>query len=436
MPEIYYDSRNRDYYVINDRGQWISVNETSAKRHLKAQGFTTHVLENNPLSPMDGCLSLIQTQQDVSYTAPLAGYKAGIYEINNLRILVTDSPRFIETAEGEWPLLQGIFEGMFNEPTCDQRPYFYGWLKNAMTALRNGKWQPGQILALAGAVRSAKSLCQSLITKMLGGRVAHPYQFMTGATTFNADLFAAEHLMIEDVAESINIQKRRHFGAQIKAFSVNREQHCHGKRLTPLTLTPFWRITISLNDDPERLMVLPPMDEDIADKIMLLNVNKRDMPMPTETSDEQSAFWNALLAELPAFLYYLDKWTIPDALRSQRFGIRHYHHPTLLAGLDALSPEQQLLEMIDRCLFTGMTLPEAAWVGMAATLSSTLTEDDCDCRIQARSLLHSNTACGTYLARLHKKYPDRINPRRINGRTEYTIQPPVRDIPDHSKGAI
>src|SRR5207248_6855214 len=129
-------------------------------------------------------------------------------------------------------------------------------------------------------------------------------------TAFNADLFAAGHLMIEDVAESTDIRKRRAFGANIKAFAVNQEQHCHGKNQQALTLTPRWRVSITLNDEPERLLVLPPIDEDIHDKITLLNVTKRDMPMPTNSAAEVHGFWNVILAELPAFVHYLVEWEI------------------------------------------------------------------------------------------------------------------------------
>jgi len=426
LPDIFYSGKTKDYFIENDRGLWITVNEGSLKRHLKKQGFISEVTKGEALSSLDDCLTGIQLQQDVHYAAPLAGYDSGIYDINNRRVLVTDSPCLIEPKEGEWPLLKVIFEGMFNDPLGDQRPYFDGWMKTAITALRKRKWQPGQVLALAGPIRSAKSLCQALITRMLGGRSAHPYQFMTGATTFNADLFAAEHLMIEDVAESTNITKRRHFAAQIKAFSVNREQHCHGKNQQPLTLTPLWRVTISLNDEAERLLVLPPVDEDIADKVMLLKVQKREMPMPTQTADEVEAFWNALVAELPAYLHHLEKWTIPENLRSPRFSIIHYHHPELLAALEALAPETQLLQMIDKELFSGSHPRTEPWTGLAVDLQDELTGDFSRCKAIAQPLLHSTVACGTYLSRLENKASERVSSRRVNGRTEYIIQPPLR----------
>ena len=70
--------------------------------------------------------------------------------------------------------------------------------------------------------------------------------------------------MLEDEFVSMKIGDRRKLGEAIKNMVANRSQHCHRKNCTPLMLQPFWRLTISLNDNLESLMVLPPLDEDIA----------------------------------------------------------------------------------------------------------------------------------------------------------------------------
>src|SRR3954452_10946178 len=84
------------------------------------------------------------------------------------------------------------------------------------------------------------------------------------------------------------------FGAHLKAFAANRDQRCHGKYMKGLILHPLWAVTISVNDEPQRLLVLPPIDQDTEDKIMLLKVNQCVMPMSTETLDEKDRFWNTL----------------------------------------------------------------------------------------------------------------------------------------------
>lgn len=123
---------------------------------------------------------------------------------------------------------------------------------------------------------------------------------MSGQTTFNADLFGAEHLMIEDEHASTDIKARRNLGSHIKALTVNETQQCHQKNCTPIILTPLWRLTISVNDEPENLMVLPPIDDSLEDKLMILRAVKQAMPMPTATNQQSQAFWSQLVQELPA----------------------------------------------------------------------------------------------------------------------------------------
>ena len=137
---------------------------------------------------------------------------------------------------------------------------------------------------------------------MLGGRSAKPHQFMTGTTSFNLDLFQSEHLMLEDENEHVSLEKRLHFAAKLKNLCVNQTQRAHGKMRHGLTLTPIWRLTCSVNDDPpQRLLVLPPLDQDVEDKVVILKVRKARMPMPTGTPEEYETFMKKLESELQAF---------------------------------------------------------------------------------------------------------------------------------------
>lgn len=258
LPEIYYQPGSKNYWVRDSRNKWIQMNEESIKRFLKSHGYSRDRREDQVLSDLDQVVLNIQLQQNADYCGGLAGYESRYYEINESRVLVTESPRLIPPTHGDWPLLRGILDGMFNHGGIDQTPYVYGWLKKALETVYEQRWSPGQALAFAGPPESAKSLFQRIITVMLGGRSSNPYQYMTGKTTFNADLFRTEHLMIEDQAESTDIRARRNFGARIKEIAANQDQHCHGKNKEALTLRPRWRLTISLNDDPERMQVLPP----------------------------------------------------------------------------------------------------------------------------------------------------------------------------------
>src|SRR5947199_8807639 len=92
---------------------------------------------------------------------------------------------------------------------------------------------------------------------------------------------------------------------QSKNITVNDWQRCHAKNRVAIGLAPFWRLSVTVNDEPENLMVLPPIDDSIEDKLIILRAWKFPMPMPTATLQQRKAFWKRLEQELPAFLHYL-----------------------------------------------------------------------------------------------------------------------------------
>lgn len=409
--EAYYDQARKEYLAHDSSGGWVAVNESGLKRILRQLGNDAKPRIGDHLSEVEQRLLEIQLGRNVHYAGPVAGYTAGLHETPDARFLVTRSPSIVNAAEGSWDMLHGILLGLLGPK---QLTYLFGWLKCARAALSSGTRNPGQALAIAGPKDSGKSLIQALITPALGGREARPYQFMSGQTPFNAHLFGAEHLVIEDESPLTDHKARRALGAMVKSITVNQAQCCHRKGATPITLHPFWRLTITLNDEPENLMVLPPLDESLEDKIILLKAERREMPMPTASPTERAAFWSALMLELPAFLHHVDMFVIPPVLVSQRFGIAHYHHPELLAKLDDLSPEFKLLAIIENHLLAAGQM----WKGKASDLERTITDAACPYSYEARKLLSWTTACGTYLGRLRRKYPSRFASAQMGSERE------------------
>lgn len=424
LPDIYYDNRSGCYWVTNDREDWIRFNESSVKRLLKSHGISSECGRMERLSPLDDKILKIQTTNDICYAAPLAGHRKGIYSFNGERVLVIDSPNIIEPKEGEYPLLDAIFDGLFNHPLIDQRPYLYGWLKICYECVSTGTNRPGQALVVAGPANSGKSLIQNLITEILGGRSAKPYRYMSGKTEFNSELFQAEHLMIEDDIASTDLRTRRNFGTNIKQVTVNVVQSCHPKGHPAISLKPFWRTTITLNDEPENLLILPPFDESVSDKIILLKAAKKPLPLTINTLEERKAFRINLSSELPAFLHFLTKWEIPSELRCERFGIKHYHHPELVKELEILSPENYLLELIDIVIFKTKFPKELYWNGTARELEEILKSSSV--KIEVERILTFQNAMGSYLGRLQMKFPSRVKASRTSETRSWVLTAPVK----------
>lgn len=419
----YYDSNRKGYWILDRPGNWLEVDVSSLKRHLKASGLACDTRRGENISEIDTTINGYQLDCHVAYAGPLSGCSKGVTEQFGQRILVTTSPRLIEPCPGEFPLLAEIMAQLFRDPAADQRPYVLGWLKVGFESLLAGKRRPGQALAMAGPKDCGKSLLQNIFTEILGGRAAKPYRYMSGKTQFNADLFGAEHLMIEDEIGSTNLCVRREFGARIKDFTVNEVQSYHDKNKRALSLRPFWRVSISLNDEPENLMILPPMDESLNDKLMLLRAHHAIMPIATNTDAGRAQLWTALMAELPAFVEYLTRWEIPDELRCQRFGIKTFHHPDLLAAIDDISPEFRLLSLIDAVVFATAGPVAGPMVITAEMLESQLTNSQMG--HQASRLFYFPNACGTYLGRLAAKRSDRVERNSNPQRREWIIKPVV-----------
>lgn len=423
-PSAYYDSDQGRYYMKNDREFWINVTESSVKRFLRLDVYGKMTKVEGLDKAMDEHLLTMQRKLDVEYAGPLAGFPAGLHTVCNNRVLVTKGPFLLRAQPGEWSTLKRFIDELLGV----QAVYFHGWMKFArQSMLGKPPFRPGQMLCFAGPPGCGKSVLQGLITDMLGGRSAHPFRYMIGDTKFNSDLFYAEHLMIEDEAASTSIQVRRDFGSKMKSMIVNVTQSFHRKTKEALPLTPFWRLTCSLNNEPENLMVLPPLDESIKDKIILLLCSPASFPGEEEAGNAFAVFLAKLKAEIPAYLAWLRSWRMPKDISNRRFGVVAFQHAELLETLEDMAPEVRLMGFIDT-LKPGDDWPRE-WKGTASDLEAKLLEKDRTGRVA--KLLTYSTACGVYLARLKHRYPDRVKQLgREDNRVQWqVIGPKEKPVP-------
>jgi hypothetical protein len=248
---------------------------------------------------------------------------------------------------------------------------------------------------------------------------------------FNYDLAGAEHWRVEDPASTTDIRARRYFGDKLKEATVNSEISINQKGKDALLLTIFRRVTISINDEPENIAVIPPMVSGITDKIFLCKctpVKKAFEPFTSNGEVDRQCVWQTIAGEVGAFRAWLlaDKGLgeLPLTLRNPRFGITAWQHPALLGSLADLSPESRLLSLLDDVLFeeddAGKIGP---FEGKAVEIERKLREGKFS--FEADKLLKFNGACGTYLSRLAKQHPERISKRLKDGFSVWTITKPA-----------
>lgn len=425
---VFYDRSRKEYLVVDRHENWFPVNESMLRRQCRVLGMQVKAPEQGGNSAFDMFVYSLQTEKGVAYAGALAGHPKGPRTVNGSLILVTTEPSLIAPRQGDFPILQALLHGMFASDGDAQLTHFYGWLQNALRCLHSRTRKPGQVLVIAGPAECGKSLLQTIITWLMGERESKPYAYMTGATDFNSELFAAEHLRLDDEQASTDMRARRAFGARVKELLFGHAQRMHAKNRDALTLDPIWRMTITLNEEPESLQVLPPLDESLEDKFIILRASKKPMPMPTGTTEQTAAFAATLRQELPAFIHWLmNEFVIPEALENDRCGIRHWHHPELLTAIRELSPHARLLSLIDKELFHARHM-QRQWEGTADELEHELTGGQSGVRQEAAKLLSWNNACGTFLGRLAKDMPTRIESARTPTVRKWVIHPPEADF--------
>lgn len=416
---VYYLDGGR-YLVRVPDGRYITMARQDLRPHLIKLGFSPRVAPGSAVSEVDDAIHRVQTEMYVTYAGPLAGKPAGVHEMLGQRILVTTSPQIIlPDASVEHPTIRTLLETMLGEA---QLPYFYGWAAHAYTSLVRFEPSHGQALALVGPRDSGKTLLQTVIRAILGGRETSPYGWMAGRTDFNGSMFESEVLSFGDEVSARDYRARVRLGDCIKQIVVNDVQTCHRKGREKISLTPWWRCVFSLNDDPIALEVLPPLASDgMSDKIMLLRCVRPGVVFDSNpwATSSRSENWGRIENELPGFVSFLSRYEIPPALRDTRLGVKAYQSPEVLADVSAESAEMRVLELVDEagiCLApeTGKFHPDkppaprapAPWVGTASELERALFESPVGA--QARRILDWSNAAGVYLSSLCRSVPNRV----------------------------
>ena len=403
---------------------WVPYNESETKAKLLREGFVDYlnkgIVREAPGAFIDAeikeFLAHVSTTKRVDYAGPVAGRKAGIREFNGTKILVTQNPKLVTPERGDWSSLREIFERMFG---ADQIDYYYSWQKRVLKGVLSGNSISIHFFAMCGPVNSGKTwLQEAVISEMLGG-YASPNQYMSEGTPFNADLFRTPHQMLSDAKGSSSFEKRRVFGSFVKDIVANTGHRCHGKGEKAIELDPIWVATCSCNTSPiERLRILPPLDDDIRDKMIITLINPGRMPIDTAEPEGREEFrvWTA--QQLPAFAWWLlNEYTIPaDIALLDRFGIKAYCHPEIEKHLLELSPDARVRDYIHDTLFTRGQ--NQVWRGTAEELGKKLNTEE------GRKLLRSiKGRLAHVLSRLENAYPEQFKRKKNNGHRFWVIEP-------------
>ena len=354
-------------------------------------------------------LADIETTRAIAWAGSIAGYPPGRHIYGDTALLVTQGPRLIDPVPGDIPVIQSLLDQVLGAE--EPQSIFWAWTAIGLRAVIASQHQPGPMLCISGPVRSGKSLLAKIVQTVLGGRAANPHAAWSNGMQWNDDLTGSELLLLDDCEASTDHRSRRNLAANFKEAIYSNEVQIRKRHTSSMALRPVWRVMMCCNDNPDSLQIIPPIDEDLSDKIILLRALGYTPPIDTSSTEGRSQLWQLILDELPAFVHYLRNYQIPEAIRASRSGVIAYRDCELESAVSSLSQERVMEDML-------VTMIEAGDLIKQGEQSTTLTASDLQNRMmalgspvysQARALFgHWSAACGVYLGRISRSRPSLV----------------------------
>lgn len=418
--EVYYEEGTGVYYVKVPDGAFVRFNEGAVRSMFLIDGHSKETAKGMA-SEIDEMMNGLKKHTYIKWAGAVAGWWPGRATMDSQPVLVTNGPTVITATYGSNTIILDYIERLLGP---EQAIVLYAWLKSSREEFLGKTLRKAQAMVLVGARDHGKSLMASLVKLMLGGRQADPTQYLKGITAFNAHLYGSEFLLMDDQGGGASYEERKSMGDGLKQFCGNDAIQCHGKGKTPITLNPFWRLMVLCNDGLENLQVLPPVNEDIADKLIILRTIGRAVDVRTAASGDYVAYKAALDAGISDFLGMLENWAMPAELMDDRFGLKAYHDPWVLEALQTFSPQEKLLTLIDEEIMAGA---KTDMVYTARDVERLLLDGQSNVRDEASKLLRGTGSTGKYLSRLTLSHPHRVkNATRTpgGGSARYVISAP------------
>ena len=455
-PSLYWEADSGDSFLVENMQGTNALTERTwdrwpknAVKILLRQNFwiALKAREGEFVSDFERLLLYVRQNRMVDLaTHSIAGYEAGLHEVFGSKLLVRRSSKVVKPLPGNCNDIRCFIESRLDLDDGSQTGgvrqavYFHGWARASLEARLNGSprhWRPGQLLIFAGEADTGKSRLQhDVITPLLGGRSANPGPYLFGDTDFNAELASAEHLLMEDPASGTRSFDRVHFGEMLKQLVVGDTFRLHRKKEDALTVCPFLRLTISVNNDPDKMRVLPLLTPDMREKVMLFLVSDAPIPFSLDTMDERAAFVALLESQIPAYAWWLlNEFRLPAGLFHKRYGVRQWLHPTLARELFDDTPASELLALIDAARWDGGVVDgqQSLWELPSKSNAEGMWEDG---HIELERVLLNSTVSKEaerltrkfkierLLSRLMKDEPDRVMQHRTSVQRRWKILAP------------
>jgi Family of unknown function (DUF5906) len=349
-PKLYFESSSGKFW-IDINGKLIPHNETMTRLNLWTVGFSKD-RENGP-SEVDNILTDTIANHTLDWIGVLAGWPKGAFTYDDASLMNLRETKLWVPTYGSNTVVKDYFRNLLGE---EQLPYLLAWIKLAIASVETGRkrilsgkyprFRISQALSIVGGVGDGKTVCAMLLTKLIAGvnaTAGNPAQAAQGGTSFNEDLSEKMVHVLDDEGGQVDYASRRKFGEAIKRSVATHEKRIHGKNKKPITLEPFCRTILLLNDELSDLQILPPLDGSLGDKFLILKTVGKGFREP---GGDYETRLDTLIDGIPDFLGALSQWQIPAAIKDERYGVVSYHNPDVVQQVSELGGEEFIVSLL------------------------------------------------------------------------------------------
>lgn len=409
-----YDPTRGRFWRRSRFGQWNSYTEKQYFRRLFRIGRRATPGPGGAPSEIQSDIEA-DTENQAIITEGISGLTSGIHRMQDRLFLARYGFEMIEPDDSIKPtrILDWLSELLGDE----SRERLLDWIYYGVSRLQKGERGQSRALVLAGPPECGKSfLIRGPIRRLLGGRAADAAPWLLGTTEFASELGAAELLYADDALGDGQLRTRLRTAARLKELLTvgSKFQPMHAKGKDRYYHTVWWRIAVALNDAPEALAMLPPLDEGLSDKVILLRARETIL---SKRGDHAASIIQSMEEELPGLMAFILKRGMQGPVDGR--GPLPWQDPVLAGKLRETAPEYALagmiLEMIEKRDWGKIAMP---------IIEPTLTElcsrlRDC-CGERYTRLCPTDQRTRNYLSRLERD--GAVSSRRINGKTRWCLE--------------
>jgi hypothetical protein len=325
-----YFTDGKEYFQARRDGGKETVRLDALRRILVGvHGLGAERSKKQKQSEVDEAIMQIDTRRRVDYAAPFVYRPPGQLIINGKTYLNTLELHPMEPAagaqlwgpHGNFPFISDWLDRVFVEQ--QQLRHHLAWFCWAYANALTRDPRQGQCGFLAGFTNIGKSYWGHILGKAMGGFV-DPVRYLTDGDAFGGHLFEYGWWCIDDQTMVADAGKLRAYTGAIKRMIANPSQEWHMKYRMPTSVEWLGRIFGTLNLDAWSSIVLPTMEDSVADKICFWRwVNN---PLPNDYFKGAQA---RVDKELASFLRYVLDTGVEEFSGDVRFGVTSFQDPQM-----------------------------------------------------------------------------------------------------------